>query len=61
MLPSPREQRLPSFHRALHIAREEGARAWELRAATTLARRWGDAGKRKEARGLLTPIHDSFG
>ena len=48
------------FHQALHIAREQGARSWELRAATTLARLWCEKGKRKEARELLAPIYGWF-
>ncbi len=48
------------FHQALHIAREQGARSWELRAATTLARLWCDEGKRKEAHELLAPIYGWF-
>jgi len=48
------------FHQALHIAREQGARSWELRAVTTLARLWCDKGKRNEARELLAPIYGWF-
>jgi len=48
------------FHRALHIAREQDARSWELRAATTLAQLWCDEGKRKEAQELLAPIYGWF-
>jgi tetratricopeptide (TPR) repeat protein len=48
------------FHQALHIAREQGARSWELRAATTLARLWCDEGRRKEAHELLAPIYAWF-
>jgi class 3 adenylate cyclase/tetratricopeptide (TPR) repeat protein len=49
-----------SFHQALHIARQQGARSWELRAATTLARLWCDEGKRKAAHELLAPIYGWF-
>ncbi len=48
------------FHRALQIAREQGARSWELRAATSLARFWCDTGKRRQALELLKPIYDWF-
>ena len=48
------------FHRALHIAREQGAHSWELRVATTLAQLWCDEGKRKEAQELLAPIYGWF-
>ena len=42
------------FLRALALAREQGAAAWELRAATSLARLWWPA--RERGRGLLAPI-----
>jgi predicted ATPase len=41
------------FQRALEAARGEGARAFELRAATSLARLWSEQGKGGEARRLL--------
>ena len=40
---------------ALETARGQGAKAWELRAATSLARRWPQIG-----RPLLAPLVDSF-
>ena len=48
------------YHRALAIAREQGARSFELRAATSLARLWRDQGKRAEARALLAPVYAEF-
>jgi predicted ATPase len=45
------------YHRALAIAREQRARSFELRAATSLARLWRDQGKRAEARDLLAPVY----
>ncbi len=48
------------YHRALAIAREQGARSFELRAATSLARLWRDQGKRAEARDLLAPVYGWF-
>ena len=45
------------YQRALAIAREQGARSFELRAATSLARLWRDQGKRTEARDLLAPVY----
>ena len=44
------------FHRALAVAREQKARTWELRAATSLARLWCDQGKRDEALDLLAAV-----
>jgi predicted ATPase len=48
------------FERALRIARQQQARAWELRAAMTLARLWRDQGKLQQARELLGPIYSWF-
>ena len=49
-----------SFRTALAIAREQGTRGYELRAATSLARLWRVQGRRGEARDLLAPVYDSF-
>jgi predicted ATPase len=49
-----------SFRTALAIAREQGTRGYELRAATSLARLWRDQGRRAEARDLLAPLYGSF-
>ena len=49
-----------SFRTALAIAREQGTRGYELRAATSLARLWRDQGWRGEARDLLAPLYDWF-
>lgn len=43
----------PLLLRALSLARSQGARAWELRAATSLAAQWRTAGRREPARALL--------
>jgi class 3 adenylate cyclase/predicted ATPase len=48
------------FHQALAVAREQDARMWELRAATSLARLWAEQGKRSEARDLLAPVYCWF-
>lgn len=45
---------------ALALARRQGALAFELRAATTLARLWAEGGERDRARGLLAPVHGRF-
>jgi hypothetical protein len=49
-----------SYHQALAVARDQGARLWELRAATSLARLWRDQGKRQQAHNLLAPVYDGF-
>ena len=56
----PADEAAARYHRALAIAREQGARSFELRAATSLARLWRDQGKRTEARHLLAPVYASF-
>ena len=45
---------------ALRIAREQGAKAQELRAAMSLSRLLHQQGRTGEARSLLSPIHDWF-
>jgi predicted ATPase len=49
-----------SYRTALAIAREQGTRGYELRAATSLARLWRDQGRRTEARDLLAPVYGWF-
>ena len=48
------------FLQGLDLARRQGARSWELRCATSLARLWRDQARSKEARELLTPVYDRF-
>ncbi len=48
------------FERALAVARQQQAKSWELRAATSMARLWRDQGKRDEARELLAPVYGWF-
>ena len=42
------------------VAREQQAKSWELRAVMSMARLWGDQGKRQQARDLLAPIYGWF-
>jgi predicted ATPase len=48
------------YLKALELARLQGTRLFELRAAMSLARFWADQRKRVEARDLLLPIYDWF-
>ncbi|MBV6821647.1 winged helix-turn-helix domain-containing protein [Pseudomonas sp. PD9R] len=46
--------------RALNVAKSQGALAWELRSATSLARLWQRQGHYRQAYELLTPIYQRF-
>ena len=48
------------FRQALDWACRQGALAWELRAATSLARLWRDQNRTKAAREILAPVYDRF-
>jgi predicted ATPase len=45
---------------AIRVARGQGAKSYELRAATSLAQLWADRGRRADARDLLAPIYGWF-
>jgi tetratricopeptide (TPR) repeat protein len=49
-----------SYRQALATAERQGAKLFELRAATSLARLWRDQGKREQARELLAPVYGWF-
>ena len=49
-----------AFGEALRVARHQQAKSYELRAATSLARLWGEQGRRVEARELLAPVYGWF-
>lgn len=49
-----------SFRQSLAVAREQGARLAELRAALRLARLWSDRGRESEALDLLAPAYGVF-
>jgi predicted ATPase len=46
--------------RALAIARQQGAKMWELRVATDLARLWQGQGRSADALRLLAPVYEWF-
>ncbi len=49
-----------SLQQAIRIAQAQQAKSLELRAATNLARLWGEQGRRAEARDLLAPVYGWF-
>jgi predicted ATPase len=60
-LPSPDVSRAERcFQQALAVARNQQAKALELRAALSLSRLWQQHGKRGEARQLLAEVYDWF-
>jgi predicted ATPase len=48
------------YRKTLSIAEEQGAKMWELRATTSLARLRRDQGRHAEARDLLAPVYGWF-
>jgi predicted ATPase len=60
-LPSPDLTEVEAcFRTALGVAREQGTRGFELRAAVSLARLLSDQSRRGEAIDLLTPVYGWF-
>ena len=55
-----RDAAVAAFRQAIEIARVQQARLLELRATTSLARLWGQSGKRDTAREMLQPIYQWF-
>ncbi len=48
------------FQEALAVARDQNAKSWELRTATSLARMWLQQNRIDEARALLKPVYEWF-
>ena len=48
------------FHKAIEIARQQGAKSLELRAAISLSRLWQQQEKKAEARQLLAETYNWF-
>ena len=60
-LPEPDAAKIEAyFERALTVARQQQAKSWELRAATSMARLWRNQGKPQQARELLAPAYGWF-
>jgi tetratricopeptide (TPR) repeat protein len=57
---APKEEVEICFRDALDVAREQQAKTFELRAATSLARLWSDRGEQQRAHDLLAPIYGWF-
>ena len=49
-----------ALEQALRVAQRQQAKSYELRAATSLARLWGEQGRRAEGRDLLAPVYGWF-
>jgi predicted ATPase len=61
MVPEPDAAKAEAyFQRALALARAQQAKAWELRAAISMARLWRDQCKADDARDLLSPVYGWF-
>lgn len=54
------DQAVASFRRAHVLAHQQGAKLWELRAATSLSRFWLGQGRGEEGYALLAPIYGMF-
>ncbi len=48
------------LNNALEVARQQGAKLWELRAAIDLAKLWHSMDRTDDAAALLKPVHDSI-
>lgn len=49
-----------TYQQALAVARDQGAKSLELRAAVSLAHLWHNTGRSEEAHQLVTPIYEWF-
>ena len=60
-LHGPREKAVEAcLRQAILVARQLGAKGWELPTTVRLARLWLDSGRRTEGRELLAPIYEWF-
>jgi predicted ATPase len=58
--PNARTGAEAQFQEALELARRHQARAWELRAALSLARLWSGTDRMADGHQLLSAVYDSF-
>jgi predicted ATPase len=58
--PSNAREAESCFRRGIEVARKQGAKFWELRATTSLARLLASQGRRDEARTMLAEIYNWF-
>jgi tetratricopeptide (TPR) repeat protein len=56
----PKGEAEACFLKAIEVARKQQAKAWELRASTSLARLWQQYGKNAEAHRMLSEIYNWF-
>ena len=49
-----------AYQQAVTLARQQGAKSWELRATISLAKLWQTQGKLSQARQALSDIYDWF-
>jgi predicted ATPase len=59
-IPNPQTEAEACFQQAIDIARQQGAKLWELRATTRLSRLWLQQGKPAAARQLLAEVYGWF-
>ena len=48
------------FLKAIKVARQQGAKSWELKATISLARLWQQQGKKEAARQMLEALYSWF-
>ena len=54
------EEGQTALEEALRVGRRQQAKAYELRAATSIARLWGEQGRRTQGRELLASVYGWF-
>ena len=60
LTPDPQGEAEACFHKAIEIARQQGAKSLELRTVMSLSRLWQQQGKQHEAHELLSEIYGWF-